>query len=136
MFNDVLSAGEAVSVVFTGIVVVFLALLLLIGFIYLMGAFFTAKGKKKTTPKKLTKTESKSEEPLPNEVIAAIAGAIAAQQSGVSGEVVAAIAAALTMIWEEEGNKNPFVIRSIKRVSGPARKAWNLAGVIDNTRPF
>ena len=47
MFGDTLSIGEALSVVFTGTVVVFLALAILIVFLYAMGAIFESMSKKK-----------------------------------------------------------------------------------------
>lgn len=99
MFGEYLSITEALSVVFTGIVVVFLALLILIVFLYLMGGIFSALEKRKPAA------------PAP-----AAAPAAPAAQNGLSNDVVAAISTAVAIALEEEGNSAPFEIKSIKKV--------------------
>lgn len=56
----------------------------------------------------------------------------AAEEQGVSGEVVAAITAAIAA---SEGSSN-FVIRSVKRKDAGSRNPWARAAVADNTRAF
>ncbi|MEZ3421815.1 MAG: OadG family protein [Eubacterium sp.] len=56
----------------------------------------------------------------------------AAEEQGVSGEVVAAITAAIAA---SEGSNN-FVIRSVKRKDAGSRNPWARAAVADNTRAF
>lgn len=53
-------------------------------------------------------------------------------EQGISGEVVAAITAAITA---SEGSSN-FVIRSVKRKEAGSRNPWARAAVADNTRAF
>ncbi|MDE6723084.1 MAG: OadG family protein [Eubacterium sp.] len=53
-------------------------------------------------------------------------------EQGISGEVVAAITAAITA---SEGS-NQFVIRSVKRKDVGSRNPWARAAVNDNTRSF
>ncbi len=53
-------------------------------------------------------------------------------EQGISGEVVAAITAAITA---SEGS-NQFVIRSVKRKDVGSRNPWARAAVRDNTRSF
>lgn len=111
MFEEYLTIGQAVSVVFTGIVVVFLALLILIGFLYAMGAVFKSINKKNAANGSSGATAPAKPAPA------------AASQNGVSKDVVAAITAAITCIWAEEGNNSPFVIKSIEKTNGTSRNA-------------
>ncbi len=53
-------------------------------------------------------------------------------EQGISGEVVAAITAAITA---SEGT-NQFVIRSVKKKNVGSRNPWARAAVTDNTRAF
>lgn len=53
-------------------------------------------------------------------------------QSGISGEIVAAIAAA---VYAAEGGKQ-VVIRSIRVKNVSGRNPWAVAAIADNTRPF
>ena len=132
MFGDTLSIGEALSVVFTGTVVVFLALAILIVFLYAMGAIFESMSKKKKTTTPSTPVNDAPAAAPSKQITQA-----AVSSNGLSNEVVAAITAAISCVWSEEGNTVPFVIKSIKKTSGgPSRKAWNMAGVLENTRPF
>lgn len=50
---------------------------------------------------------------------------------GISGEVIAAISAAVAMM---DPNKK-YALKSVKRVK-EARSAWNMAGITDNTKAF
>lgn len=66
--------------------------------------------------------------------------------TGVPGETVAAISAAIAVVLEEEGNTTPHTITSItphepvkhvqRSVKRAGRPAWNRAGIYENTRPF
>lgn len=53
-------------------------------------------------------------------------------EAGISGEVIAAITAAIAA---QEGN-NQFVIRSVKKKDVGSRNPWARAAVMDNTRAF
>ena len=53
-------------------------------------------------------------------------------EAGISGEIVAAITAAVAA---QDGN-NQFVIRSVKKKDVGSRNPWARAAVLDNTRGF
>ncbi len=57
---------------------------------------------------------------------------IAEQEQGISGEIIAAITAAVAA---SEGGSG-FVIRSVKRKNISSRNPWAMAAVSENTRPF
>ena len=58
---------------------------------------------------------------------------IAVQEEGISGEIIAAIAAAVAAM--EEGTGSSYSIRSVRRSAG-TRPVWGAAGLMENTRPF
>ncbi len=70
-----------------------------------------------------------SEAPAAAEAKAAPASVV---EQGISGEVVAAITAAITA---SEGT-NQFVIRSVKKKNVGSRNPWARAAVTDNTKSF
>lgn len=99
-----------------GMIVVFAGLVLLIGFITILGV--AAKERKKPAPK----TEQKAE------AVAAPPVQTAVAEDGVSPEVIAAITAAIAAVWE---SPNGFVVRHVKRVSNAS--AWKRAGRDEQT---
>lgn len=127
------SATFTATVIIAGAGIVFLMLVLLIIIFYLFGKVVSSaetKAKKGKT-NKITKSEQK----LPTPASAKNASAPAPQvEAGISGEVVAAIAAAVA-VSEGEG----AVVKSIRRVNVVnvrGRNPWANAAVYDNTRPF
>ena len=92
----------------------------LIGLVVMSGA--TRKAKK----------AKKAEKPVAAPAAPAPAPAPAVQE-GISGEVVAAIAAAVAMM-APEGKR--YAVKSISRKDAGGRSAWAAAGIADNTRPF
>lgn len=123
--------GFHISVVFTGITVVFLALIILIIAIAVMGKVIGFIDAKKSAPKK-AEAPAKPAAPAAPAPVQAVA---VQSEDGLTDEVVAAITAAITCVMEAGGNTAPFTIKSIKRAKG-ASNAWNMAGVLENTRPF
>ncbi len=120
--------GDAGMTILIGLVVVIGTLLMLTGIFYLFGFIMSATSK----PKK------KKEEPKKETAVAAAPPAkapvpVPTVQSGISGEVVAAIAAAVAMM-APEGKR--YAIKSVSRATNGGRSAWSAAGVADNTRPF
>lgn len=84
--------------------------------------------KQGVAPDEITQTDApKIQTPVP----VAPAPAVPYVEPGISGEVVAAIAAAVAVT--EGGNA---VIRSVKRKNVGGRNPWAHAANIDNTRPF
>lgn len=121
------------AVVITGFTVTFAGLLLLIVFLYVMGAIF----KKKNAPKSNGGASAdQSAKPKITKAVMTSGGAAAAiNRSGIPEEVVAAISAAIAMIGESTGKK--LKIRSISASERNSKtNAWARAGRIDNTRPF
>lgn len=112
------------EVVIAGIVIVMLVLLLLI-------LIFKGFGK---AVSKGGKADQKNNVDVPQAPAPAAQSVPAAPavQSGISGEVVAAIAAA---IYAAEGGKQ-VVIRSIRVKNVSGRNPWAAAAIADNTRPF
>lgn len=121
--------GFSLSVVLVGLTVVFSVLLLLVALCWIIGRFFKmAADRKKNSSEKPKPAPVETKNPEPVKVAAA-----PKVQSGISGEVVAAISAAVAMMSAETGNV--LKIKSVKRSKG-TRSVWNSAGVLENTRPF
>lgn len=124
-----MTSSYVASVVITGMVVVFLALFLLIGFFIALGKIFGEK-KKKSQPKveevKPVVTETKVEMTVAQEAPVI--------EDGIEEEVVAVITAAIAAMSAQTGKKMKLV--GIKTTSRNVRPAWAQAGLVDNTRPF
>ena len=121
------------TVVIAGITIVLGVLLLLILVFYLFGfivqkleAISKARAQKKAS-------KAQADAPTPVQAPAPIKPSAPAPkvEQGISGEVVAAIAAAVVA---SEGPQ--AVIRSIKKKNVGGRNPWAQAANIDNTKPF
>lgn len=118
--------ADAGMTVLIGLVVVISTLLVLSGIFKVFGVVMSA-GKKK--PKKKEEPEAlKPAQPAP-----AKAPAAPVVQNGVSDEVVAVIAAAVTAMTPE-GKR--YAVKRISRADAGGRSAWSSAGLAENTRPF
>lgn len=118
------------SVVLSGVCIVFLALVLLIFFVWLFGKIFD--GINASQAKKAAEAAAaKKPEAAPAVKAAAPAPVV---EDGISDEVVAVIAAAVAAMGAETGRT--FSVRSVKRSSGTRRGAWGNAGVSESTRNF
>lgn len=122
------------TVVITGLLLVFLILILLTLIIALQGKFFDSLEAKK----KQAKSAPAPSAPAPAKPVNGgnvSAAAVLPAPGAVTPEIVAVIAAAVASM--EQG---AFTIRFIKPVSRAAqasgRKAWGQAGVQSNTAPF
>lgn len=121
-------------ILLTGIVVVFSVLVLLIGIIKLYSTIvYNAQNNAKNKKNKNVKNEKTESEAvsLPEPVKAETAVEKEPSDGTVPGEVVAAIAAAIEVIFGQGAVK----IKSIKK-SSKRRSAWKSAGVAENTRSF
>lgn len=121
------------TVVIAGITIVLGVLLLLILVFYLFG--FIVQKLESMSKARAEKKASKAQADAPTPVqapapIKPSAPAMKVEQ-GISGEVVAAIAAAVVA---SEGPQ--AVIRSIKKKNVGGRNPWAQAANIDNTKPF
>jgi oxaloacetate decarboxylase gamma chain len=123
------------TVIVAGLGIVLCALLVLIGVFYAFGAI-VSKSQAKAKKNEAKKMQSAMEADLSNAKPAAPAPVSAPApvvEEGISGEVVAAISAA---VYSMEGSS--AVIRSVTRKTSPitTRNPWAQAAVVDNTRPF
>lgn len=124
-----MTSSYVAAVVVTGLVVVFACLIILVLFLYLMGAIFN-----KTKKTKAQGGSDSAVKNIPAKVeLNKISDAAVLPSNGISEEIVAAISAAIAMIGESSGKK--LLIKNISR-SGARRNSWAQAGRIDNTRPF
>ena len=131
-----LGGGTIASVVITGIVVVFIGLILLILFVSIYGKVFATVNKKKAAKAKAEAEaklrEASKGEPKP------MAPVIRTEappeiEDGIEEEIVAVIAAAIAAMGAASGKK--LALKSIKTARG-SRSAWASAGIAENTRPF
>lgn len=135
--------AQVATVVVAGVGIVLGVLIVLIfvfsGFGKLVSSMETSA--KKRAAKKAAKKAEKAAEPAqptapavkaaPPVVQAPVAPAPVVE-AGISGEIVAAITAAIAA---QEGT-NQFVIRSVKKKDVGSRNPWARAAVMDNTRAF
>lgn len=120
--------GYDVIVMITGLVLVFFILVLLMLIIQIEGKFFESRNSKGNAPKaagKAVKPQAKPAAPA-----AKAAAPVPEVEQGISGEIVAAIAAAIAAI---SGGK--YTLRAVRR-AGKGRGSWGSAGVNDVTSPF
>lgn len=126
-----LGAGTVASVVITGIVVVFIGLVLLILLVSIYGKIFdvinSRAARKAEEAKKAAEAAKAVAKPEP------IKAAVPVVEDGIEEETVAVIMAAISAMSSAEGKK--LVLKSVKTAK-PQRPAWSTAGIIDNTRPF
>lgn len=125
--------GFSWAVVITGLVVVFVVLIILVMVCMAMGKTFETMDKNKEQKK-----TNNNQTVLKSESYVKPQGGVATiemVQDGISDDVIAAIAAAISVMMSEDGIHKPFAVKSIKRAR-ETRSAWNIAGIQDNTRPF
>ena len=131
-----LGGGTIASVVITGVVVVFIGLILLIICVSLYGRIFESINKRRAAKAK-AEAEAKLKEAAKAEAkpMAPVIRSDASPEieDGIEEEIVAVIAAAIAAMGAAEGKT--LALRSIKKAKG-ARSAWAAAGIADNTRPF
>ena len=118
--------GYDVIVTITGIVLVFLILVLLMAIITLEGKIFDAMNGKKAAAK--AAPAAKPAAPVKQAAAPAPAKAAAPQvEAGIPGDVVAALRAAIYSM----GN-GKYVLKAVRR----GKNGWGKAGVNDTTAPF
>lgn len=120
------------AVVFTGLSVVFLALVILILFVWIMGKIFSAIDKSKKKKSEASKAAAPAAK-TPAKAPAQAAKAVVPQ--GDDDEIIAVISAAVAAMGEAEGKT--YRLRSV-RASGnrSSRSAWSMAGLQNDTMPF
>lgn len=133
-----LSAGTVASVVITGIVVVFIGLIILIVCVAIYGKGFDSAAKRREAKAKAEAqaklVEAAKGVPVPEASVASNAAAPALDvEDGIEEEIVAVIAAAIAAMGAAQGKK--LALRSVRTAKG-SRSAWAAAGIAENTRPF
>ena len=122
----------AINVTVTGITLVFSMLVLLVLILMLFGTI--SESLKKSADKKAAKAREQALNALSEDVDDSYDTTVAnANNSRLSGDVVAAISAAISVMYM--GSAKKPVIKSIKKSNG-RRSAWATAGIQNNTRSF
>ena len=124
--------GYDVIVTITGIVLVFLILVLLMAIITLEGKIFDAMNSKKAAAKAASAAKpaapvKQAAAPAPAPAPAPAKAAAPQVEAGIPGDVVAAIMAAIYSM----GN-GKYVLKAVRR----GKNGWGNAGVNDTTAPF
>lgn len=118
--------AQILLITVSGILIVFMTLVLLV-------LIFTAFGKIVSGGSKKS-SDSASAPAQPAQVVIKPAAAPApVVEEGIPGAVIAAIAAAVSMMGEQDGKT--YKVRSVRRERA-GRPAWAAAGIMENTRPF
>ena len=124
------------STLVTGIVVVFLILVLLVFILWMLGKVLNIDFKSKAGAPKNTKSV-----PAPAAASASVPEKAESENEYASdgfdeddGEIIAVIAAAVAAYGEADGKM--YRIASVKRKEKALRGNWSAAGVQENTRPF
>ncbi len=112
------------EVVIPGLLFVFIALIILIGSVSGVGRLLGGVQSKAKAGGKTGGSAAPAGAPSPEPA-----------RAGISGETVAAIAAAVACVMEEASPGVPYVISSVSR-AGSGRPVWGFAGMQQNTRPF
>lgn len=125
---------QALNILATGLTVVFLTLVLLTILVKLIGKLVIMLEKTSLTRKQ--KKEEIRISGLKKNILKPTPASIKPEKFQVDDEVVAAISAAVMMLMSQDGSKKAYTIRSIKPVILKGRSEWELAGIIQNTRPL
>ena len=116
--------GFDVVVTITGIVLVFLILVLLMAIITLEGKIFDSMNAKKKAAKEAAKAPAAQPAAPVQQAVAAPAPQV---EEGIPGDVIAAIMAAIHAM----GNRK-YTLKAVRR----SKNGWGNAGVNDTTAPF
>ena len=118
------------STLITGLVVVFLILLILVAILWGMGKLLNIKIKKKP------KAAQAAAPAAPIKVAPAPAPVEAEEEyyDEDDSEIIAVIAAAIAAYGEAEGKQ--YRIASVRKRDRSQRSSWSAAGISENTRPF
>ncbi|MCH5199915.1 MAG: OadG family protein [Oscillospiraceae bacterium] len=121
------------STLITGLIVVFLILVILVAILWGMGKLLNIKIKRKPKAAK----NAAASAPAPASAAAAPAPVQAAEEEYYDeddSEIIAVIAAAIAAYGESEGKQ--YRIASVRKRDRSQRSNWSAAGISENTRPF
>lgn len=120
------------ATVAVGLAVVFAVLIILVLLVNLFSIIVNFATRKVNARKQKKEQEEINQVKKPVAVKQSEAAPVASE-SGIPGEVIAAISAAVAVMSESSGKQ--YAVKSVKRVK-EARPAWNMAGITENTRAF
>ena len=103
----------SLSTMGVGMLVVFSGLVILIACISIMTSITGRKKAPKVEAAPAPKTPAPAPAPVQEEP----------EPEGDDGEIIAAITAAVAMIWQAEGNDSGFVVRRVRRAQGGTARA-------------
>ena len=132
--TEKLDGTQITAMTIIGLSVVFIALLILVIFLYTSGSFFkAAKTDQSQAEKPKTAAPAK---PAPKAAPAAKPAAAVPAAAEDDSEVIAVIMAAISAMSAADGKQ--YRIKSVSPVTrgGSGRSAWAQAGIADLTRPF
>lgn len=115
------------SVVLSGLVIVFIVLIILIGVVNLTGRLTGAMSKPAPKPAPVPAMPAVS--PIAPPVSAP------AVEQGIGGETVAVISAAVAAMMDEQAPGTAYAVTGIQHAR-TNRPVWGFAGMQQNTRPF
>lgn len=115
------------STLVTGIVVVFLILILLVFILWALGKVLNMEKKPKNKPAEAAVSVQAAPMPVVSEPETE-------EYDEDDGEIIAVIAAAIAAYGEADGKQ--YRIASVKRKEKSLRSNWSAAGINENTRPF
>lgn len=126
-----LSSTQTIGVIISGLVVVFLVLLLLVGFVRLFSSFFE-KGKK-DSPKKQTAPPEPETKKI---ALQPPAPEITLSPDDDPDEIIAVISAVVAQMSAQDGKQ--YKIKSVKAKNSKTagRPLWASEGLRQNTAPF
>lgn len=123
--------AQILLITVSGILIVFMTLVLLVLIFTVFGKLVSGGSKKAPASAPAPEQKVKASAKPAAKPAAAPAPAV---EEGIPGAVIAAIAAAVSMMGEQDG-KN-YRISSVRRERAGGRPVWALAGIMENTRPF
>ena len=126
--SEKMSSELVGTVVFTGLVVVFVALILLVLCVSWFGKIFDYINKPKDKKQKLDSEPKKA-------IINNDTPVAPAVEDGINDEVVAVITAAVAAL-NSNAKGVTYSLKSIKKADNFSRRAWANAGIMENSRPF
>ncbi len=121
-----LDISQTAGVIISGLSVVFLVLLLLVGFVSLFGSFFK-KSKKEPPVKQAPSPKQEIKKPVPPPVPVA---------EDDSDEIIAVISAVVAQMSIEEGKQYRIKSVKAKNQKSSGRPVWASEGLRQNTNPF
>ena len=120
------------STLITGLIVVFLILVILVAFLWAMGKLLNLNIKKK--PKAAKSAPAPVSVPAPSTAAPAPVETAEEYYDEDDSEIIAVIAAAIAAYGESEGKQ--YRIASVRKRDRSQRSSWSAAGISENTRPF